>query len=119
MRTATLVLAVLGLLSVGPMFAAAQAQSPATPAAAYAAPTADGGTVITPVRWYAYRPVPAPYGVYRYPAYTYRPRAYWYGPRYYDYDYGYDRVVPYRSYYYPGDFEFQYYGPRRSFSFGF
>ena len=117
MRMATLALAILGLLFFGTAFVAAREQSTNVPAAAYATAAANNA-VVTPVRWYVYRPVPGWHSYYRYaPYYTYRPRSYWYGPpRFYDYRY----AVPYRGYSYdPNGFSFEYYGPRRSFSFGF
>jgi hypothetical protein len=114
MRLATLTLAMLGLLSVGTTFAVAQERFANVPAAPRVAAIADQA-VVTPVRWYAYRPVPGWDGVYRYPYYTYRPRYNWYvPPRYYGY-----YVDPDSDYYYPNGFEFDYRGPRRSFSFGF
>jgi hypothetical protein len=116
MRMATLALAILGLLFVGTSVIAAQAQIPRAPAAANVTLAAND-VVVTPVRWYAYRPAPRWNGYYRYVPYqTYRPRSYWYAPRYYDYGV----AVPYRSYYYPPyGYGFEYYGPRRSFYFGY
>ena len=115
MRLATLTLAMLGLLFVGTAFAVAQEQSANVPAAPYLTAAANDAAV-TFVHRPVYRSVPGWYGYYRYPPYyTYRPRSYWYGPpRYYDY-----YVNPYPGYYYPNGFGFEYYGPRRSFSFGF
>jgi hypothetical protein len=113
MRPATLILAMLGLLSVGATLAVGQERLANVPAAPNVTAAADEA-VVMPVRWYVYRPAPGWYSDHSYaPYYTYRPRYYWYGPpRYYYAD-------PYSGYYYPNGFGFEYNGSRRSFSFGF
>jgi hypothetical protein len=116
MRFMTLAtLAMLGLLSVGATFAAAQVRPVNAPAAPAVTTVADEA-VITFVRRPVYRSAPGWYTYDRYPPYSvYGPR-YWYAPpryrAYYDY--------PYRDYYYyPDGVGFEYYGPRASFRFGF
>lgn len=117
MRHITITLATLGLLFLGATLAAAQ--EPFVNAATVSQSTvAVDQAVVTPVRWYGYVPYPG-WRAYRYPYYVYRPRYYGYGPPRY-YDYYYDPYADYpNSYYYPGGFSFGYYGPRRSFNFGF
>ncbi len=116
MRVATLALAMAGLLLVGPKFAVGEDRPDRMPMTTNAV-ASGSDVVITPVHRYVYRPAPGWYGYYRSTPYTvyrgdyYRPRP----PRYYNYD-----VYPNPGYYYyPNGFEFEYHGPRRSFSFGF
>jgi hypothetical protein len=115
MRRITFILAVCGLLSVITTFAVAQERSVNVTTSPVLTTVADQ-VAVTPVRWYVYKPASGWYGYYRYPPYyTYRPRYYWYGPpRYYDY-----YADPYPGYYYPNGFGLEYYGPRRSYYFGF
>jgi hypothetical protein len=115
MRFAALTLLTIGLLSIGSRLAVAQEWLTPSPTPPTVAARVDQ-SLIAPVHWYGYRPVPRwyRYGYYS-PYYTYRPRYYSYGsPGYYDY-----YAQPYPGYYYPNAFGFQYYGPRRSFSFGY
>jgi hypothetical protein len=121
MRLAILGLALLAIVCAGPSHAVAQEVTATVPVAPYVTTVPDQPAVVTPVRWYTYRPAPS-YGYYSYrpyytyrPYYSYRPHAYWYGaPRYYNY-----YAAPYRTYYYPNNFGFEYRGPRRAFYFSF
>jgi hypothetical protein len=115
MRFATSTVAILGLLCLGTTFAAAQERTANVPATPVVTTVADE-VLVTPVRRYVYQPVPGWHNYYSpQPYYTYRPRYYWYGPpRYYNY-----YADPDWRYYYPSGFDFEFHGPRRSFSFGF
>ena len=114
MRSATFVLALLGLLAVGTMSAVA-AEPWSNGATAPGVTAAADQVTVTPVRWYGYRPAWG-YGYYRYPRYyNYDPYYGWYGPRrYYSYYPG-----PYPSYGYYAPYGFEYSGPQVSFGFGF
>jgi hypothetical protein len=118
MRPATLILAMLGLLTVGAVSTLAQeppAIFPSAPGVAAATDDAAITVVRRPwdtrdPRWYRYE---RPY----YPRYyADRPEYYWPAPVPY---YGY-YPAPYPGYYvYPRSFGFQYYGPRGGVGFGF
>jgi len=116
MKRIALALSMLGALSLAPASAPAEEPSANPPATAYSATAADQA-VIVPVDRYVYRYRPGWYAPRYYgPYYSYRPYGGWYYPRRYYYYPG--PYVDY-GYHYPGDFNFFYSGPRRSFSFGF
>lgn len=118
MRSATITLAVLGLLFVGTTFVSAQQLPLPVPAAPYVT-TAANVVVVTPTQQYGYQPAPEWYrDYYRYAPYdTYGPNVYRHGvPRYYEY-----HAQPYSGYYYyyPNGVGFEYPRPSRSFGYGF
>jgi hypothetical protein len=116
MRMATLTLAALGILFVGTTFAANRERVVTVPAAPQVTVAANVDVAV-PVRRYVYSYRPQWYGYYTYsPDVVVRPRDYLYVPPRYDGD---DTVVPYRGYYAPNGFNFEFNGPRRSFGFSF
>ncbi len=112
MRGASLTVALLGLLWAGSVPALAQERT-ANPVATPHVAAAVTPTTVTPVRWY-YGYGPGWYGWYRGPRYYY-PYYGYVGPHYY----GYAPYAGYYGTYYSPYYGFSYWGPRRSFYFGY